>query len=173
MPSTPSIQLSRRGLLAAGSTLLLARPSFSLPEAPGPTPAPSEAAVPDTFPAQPPELVQEVVRVSHFDPARVRELVEKSPALARAAWDWGYGDWESALGAASHVGNREIAEILIAHGARPDLFTAAMLGQLDTVRAFVAASPGIQKTRGPHGITLLAHARAGGEKALPVLRYLE
>ena len=95
------------------------------------------------------------------------------PALARAAWDWGYGDWETALGAASHVGNPEIAEVLLANGAHPTIFSAAMLGQLDVVKLFVAARPGIQRTRGPHGITLLSHAKAGGKAATPVVTYLE
>jgi hypothetical protein len=171
MPIAP---LSRRHLLAAGSTLLLARPSFSVEPA-GAAPAAPAAPSPvhDIFPAEPPELVRETVGVSHFNLARVRELVEARPALARATWDWGFGDFESALGAASHVGNREIAELLIAKGARPDLFSATMLGQLEVVKAWIAASPGIQKILGPHGITLLSHAKAGGERALPVLRYLE
>ena len=79
---------------------------------------------------------------------------------------------ETALGAASHVGNREIAEYLLSKGARPSIFSAAMLGQLDVVKAFVAAQPGVQKTWGPHGITLLAHAEAGGDRAKAVLDYL-
>jgi hypothetical protein len=41
------------------------------------------------------------------------------------------------------------------------------------VKAFVAASPGIQRTLGPHGITLLAHARAGGAAAVEVVRFLD
>src|SRR3954451_11330466 len=73
------------------------------------SPAPA-VAVPETFPSQPPALVREMVSVSHGNIKRVRELVEARPALAKAAWDWGFNDWESALGAASHVGNREIAE---------------------------------------------------------------
>jgi hypothetical protein len=48
-----------------------------------------------------------------------------------------------------------------------------MLGQLDVVKAFVTASPGIQRTLGPHGINLLAHARAGGPAAAEVAKYLE
>lgn len=132
-----------------------------------------DAASLGAFPAQSPELVREMVGVSHGNVARVRELLEQSPALAKAAWDWGFGDWETALGAASHVGNREIAGLLMQHGARPDIFTFAMLGQLDVVRAFVAANPGVQRTHGPHGITLLAHAKAGGEAAFDVRRYLE
>jgi len=47
-----------------------------------------------------------------------------------------------------------------------------MMGQLDAVKAFVAARPGIQKTLGPHGITLMSHAKAGGPDALPVVQYL-
>jgi len=126
----------------------------------------------DTFPSHPPELVREVVTVSHFDFNRMKELVEARPALARAAWDWGFGDWETALGAASHMGNRPIAEYLIAKGARPSLFSAAMLGHLDVVTAFVAAQPGVQRIRGPHSISLLAHARAGGSDAGGVYAFL-
>jgi hypothetical protein len=138
-------------------------------------PADQEAAaasLPASFPTQDPERVRELVRVAHFDLSRVKALVDRQPAMARAAWDWGFGDWESALGAASHMGNRPIAEYLLANGARPDVFTAAMLGHLDVVKACVAAMPGAQRMKGPHGITLLAHARAGGERALPVLSYL-
>jgi hypothetical protein len=114
-----------------------------------------------------------MVGVSHGQVQRVRELLEKRPTLANAAWDWGFGDWETALGAASHVGNREIALLLLASGARPTIFSAAMLGQIEVVRAFVSVSPGVQKTRGPHGIPLLAHARAGGPGAAEVVKYLE
>ena len=133
------------------------------------TPAPVSAA----FPSQDPAVVREVVGVAHFDLEKLKALVEPRPTLAKANWDWGFGDWESALGAASHMGRRDIAEFLLAHGARPNLFSAAMLGQVDVVRAFVAASPGIQRTPGPHGITLLAHAKAGGEAAAAVLAYLQ
>jgi hypothetical protein len=126
-----------------------------------------------TFPSQDPDLVREMVSVAHGNVKRVKELVDRQPTLAGAAWDWGFGDWENALGAASHVGNREIAEYLLAHGARPTIFSAAMLGQLDVVKAFVAAAPGVQRIHGPHGITLLAHAKAGGERANAVVTYLE
>jgi len=126
-----------------------------------------------SFPSQDPDLAREMVAVSHNNAARVRELLGNWPTLANASWDWGYGDWESALGAASHVGNREIAGLLLAAGARPTIFSAAMLGQLDVVKAFVTTSPGIQKTRGPHGLTLLSHARAGGAGAAEVVAYLE
>lgn len=129
-------------------------------------------AIPAGFPAQDPELVQTIVGRSHFDLDAVKDLIADQPELAKASWDWGFGDWESALGAASHTGRREIAEFLIAHGARPNLFTFAMLGKLDAVRAMIEAQPGVQRIPGPHGITLLAHAQAGGEAARDVLAYL-
>ncbi len=113
------------------------------------------------FPAIGDELVLEVVGKSHSDLARVKELVDKRPELARATWDWSFCDWESAIGAASHMGRRDIVQYLIAKGARPTLFTFAMLGELEVVRAAIKASPGIQGNGGPHGISLLQHARIG------------
>ena len=130
-------------------------------------------AAPDWWPSQDPATVQEMVTVAHGDLKRVRELLERQPALANAAVDWGYGDWEDALGAAAHTGRREIAELLLAHGARISIFAAAMLGQLDVVKALVAAHPGIQRTHGPHGIPLLQHAQAGGPQAELVVKFLE
>jgi len=163
--------LSRRALLAAtpvalGGVLLEGAPTLATRPA-------WDEGVPDAYPTQDPEIVREVVGKSHFDLDRVRALVEPRPELARAAWDWGFGDWETALGAASHTGRREIAEYLVEKGARPDLFTFAMLGHVDVVRALVAAQPGIQRLPGPHGITLLAHAQAGGERARETVAFLE
>ena len=54
--------------------------------------SPSRDWVTDQFPTQPPELTREMVTVSHFDLKRVKELVEARPSLARASWDWGFGD---------------------------------------------------------------------------------
>jgi hypothetical protein len=165
--------LSRRSFLLTGSALVspLSTAQTFADTVQGQGPA--EEGIAATFPTQDPELVREVVAVSHGNFKRLRELVDRRPTLSLAAWDWGFGDWETALGAASHVGNREIAEYLLANGARPTLFSAAMLGHVDVVTAFVAAAPGVQRIRGPHGITLLAHAKAGGERAKPVLAYLE
>ncbi len=154
--------MNRRNLLALAATAL-------------PLPALDTASAPviDAFPAHQPELVRELVIVSHFDLKRVKEIVDARPSMARACWDWGFGDWEDGLGAASHTGNRPIAEYLISKGARPTLFSATMLGQMDVVQAFLAAQPGAHRIRGPHGITLLAHAKLGGDPARKVFEYLQ
>ncbi len=170
-----TIAISRRSFVTASpvagvSTLFAIHAAQALQADGGDEPT---ASVYDGFPSQDRALVRETVAVSHGNFGRVRELVEASPALAKANWDWGYGDWESALGAASHTGNRDIAEFLIGHGARPNLFSAAMLGQIDVVKSFVAASPGVQRLHGPHGITLMSHAKDGGEQAAAVVAYLE
>ncbi|MDP1661172.1 MAG: hypothetical protein Q8L55_04575 [Phycisphaerales bacterium] len=125
------------------------------------------------FPRQDAALVQEVVGASHRNEARVRELIDAHPALVNAAWDWGFGDWETPLGAAAHTGRRNIAELLISRGARVDIFAAAMLGWVDAVKGMTALSPGVQRAIGPHGLTLAHHARAGAEQAVAVLKHLE
>ena len=80
------------------------------------------------------------------------------PALINATWDWGGGDWETALGGASHMGNKPIAEYLLAHGARMDVFCATMLGKTEILKAFLADNPKVVALKGPHGIPLVRHA---------------
>ncbi len=121
----------------------------------------------------PDDTVRDFVANAHGDLDYVRRALVEEPALANAAWDWGGGDWESALGAAGHMGRRDIAEVLIAHGARIDVFVAAMLGEVETVRAILAAHPDMRDARGPHTIPLRAHAEAGGEAAKAVLDLLD
>jgi hypothetical protein len=111
------------------------------------------------YPSMNDSMVSGIVGAAHANFDKVKELVTKRPELAGAAWDWGFGDWETALGAASHVGRRDIAELLISHGARPDIFTFTMMGMLKSVQEIIETVPGIQTHNGPHGITLLQHAK--------------
>ncbi len=121
----------------------------------------SSAEIPEHFPNIAPEVISEVVGSSHFDLDRVKTLVDKRPELSRSVWEWRFGDFESAIGAASHVGRRDIAQYLLGKGARPTLFTFAMLGHYQVIKSAVEAAPGIQEVAGPHGISLLDHAFAG------------
>jgi len=111
------------------------------------------------YPSMNDDMVSSIVGASHGNFDKVEELVGLRPELAGAAWDWGFGDWETALGAASHVGRRDIAEFLISNGARPDIFTFTMMGMLKSVQELFETVPGIQSHTGPHGITLLQHAK--------------
>lgn len=119
------------------------------------------------------KLVQEFIGSSHGDFDHVQQLLAQEPALINSCWDWGGGDFETGLGAASHMGRKDIACFLLDHGARLDLFAAAMLGKLDIVKAALTAFPGAIQTPGPHGIPLIAHAKAGGEEARAVLEFLQ
>jgi hypothetical protein len=128
---------------------------------------------PKRYPAIIEEITSEVVGVSHFNLDRLKELVNKRPELARATWDWGFGDWETAIGAASHVGRKDIVEYLISKGARPDIFTFAMLGAYETVKSMIEFMPGLQKTLGPHGISLLQHVKNGNSKSKKSIRLID
>lgn len=163
--------ITRRHLLSLAPVGALAPLAAANPLRSEDPPA-AERVAESLYPSQDPDKVRAIVGASHRDIDRVRALLAESPALAKASWDWGFGDWETALGAASHTGRREIAALLIEHGARPDIFTFAMLGHVDAVRACVLAQPGIQRIHGPHGITLMRHAQAGGEAAEGVVKYL-
>jgi len=118
-------------------------------------------------------LVQEFVGNAHGDLNRVKELLAQQPALINACWDWGGGDFETGLGAAAHMGRRDIAEFLLENGARLDLFAAAMLGNLDIVKAALLTFPAAIDVPGPHGISLISHAKAGGDGAQAVFEYLQ
>ena len=118
-------------------------------------------------------LVQEFVGKSHGDLERVKELLAQEPALINSSWDWGGGDWETGLGAAAHMGRKDIAIFLLENGARLDFFAAAMLGRLEIVKATLEAYPETVNIPGPHGIPLIAHAQAGGNDAIEVYEYLK
>ena len=163
---------SRRSFFGLASGFPALGVSVFATKAWGQSPASPSSFASDVFPAQDPALAREAVGVSHRDLKRVQELVERQPALARASIDWGFGDWEACIDAASHTGNKAIADFLLANGARPTIFSAAMMGQLDVVKAFIAARPGVQRNLGPHGLTLMWHARQGGPDAAAVVQYL-
>ena len=127
----------------------------------------------DAPPQLDPAKVQAFVANAHGDLDVVRSLLEEEPRLVNAAWDWGGGDWETGLGAAAHMGRRQIALYLLEHGARLDLFAAAMLGYFDIVTAILSDFPDMRDALGPHGIPLVEHARVGGADARAVVELLD
>lgn len=171
--------------LSAGFVLGAAADLTAAPDvAPMPRAAPTEAPLDLDYP--PPNfqpgwrrpqlnrrLVADFVVYAHSDPVMTSRLLDKEPALVNAYMDWGGGDWESGLGGASHMGRRDIVNVLLDRGARPDLFCAAMLGLTDTVRTFLTLQPKLIDARGPHGFTLHFHAQVGGAAAEATLAYLQ
>jgi hypothetical protein len=124
-------------------------------------------------PALAPELVKDFVSAGHRDFQKTKDMLAQQPALLNASWDWGGGDWESALEGAGHMGNREIAEYLLAAGARVNVFTVAMLGKIEIVKTTLTAFPDLKTSKGPHGLMLIHHATKGGDQAKEVLEYLK
>jgi hypothetical protein len=172
--------VSRKKFLVSGSVAavgaLLGRGLFAQPGVSSPAPSPSSKDVPD-FPEHDPQIdrarVKRFVVAGHFNLEAVKEMLATEPGLINGAIDWGNGDFETALGGASHMGRRDIAEFLLEHHARMDIFAATMLGKLDIVKAAVAAFPNIVNVLGPHKIPLIAHAQKGGEGAKAVLEFLQ
>jgi hypothetical protein len=83
----------------------------------------------------------------------------------------GGGDFETALGGASHMGRKDIATLLISKGARIDIFTAAMFNKIEIVKPIIETFPDALNCKGPHTITLLMHAEKGDAKE--VIAYLK
>jgi hypothetical protein len=154
--------LMTAGMIAGGAGGL--SPILSQPQPQPPSPSPSQ--IPDRGPRLDLDLVREFVIAGHGNLDRTRELLEQQPALINATWDWGGGDWETALGGASHMGNKPIAEFLLSKGARMDVFAATTLGKIEIVKAFLADDPKVVSLKGPHGIPLIRHAQAGKQEAL-------
>jgi hypothetical protein len=174
--------VSRREFASQGAGAVLVSSADGKPYAAAA--GPSEAAFERDYPApgftpswKKPQinrlLVQDFVIYAHSDPDMTKKLLAREPALISAAMDWGGGDWETGLGGASHMGRRDIVEILLAHGARVDLFCAAMMGLLEAVKAALALEPKLIDAKGPHGFSLHFHAQVGGTESERVLDYLQ
>lgn len=118
-------------------------------------------------------MAQDFVIYAHSDLEMTKKLYEREPNLLNATMDWGNGDWENALGGASHMGRKDIVKFLLSKGARMDLFCAAMMGQLEVVKSMLTLEPALIDARGPHGFNLHFHAQVGQENARPVLDYLQ
>ncbi|MEO6488716.1 MAG: hypothetical protein ABIO04_02155 [Ferruginibacter sp.] len=125
---------------------------------------------PDPLPA---EKVKEFVGAGHNNLEKVKSLLLEFPTLLYSTWDWGGGDFETAIEGAGHVGNKEIANYLIGIGARINLFVLTMLGKTQIVKPCLEAFPAYLNARGPHGFTFLHHAQRGGDDAKELLEYLQ
>ena len=145
--------------LAAGTTLFMPSSLFS-----------QTSPKPDPLPA---EKVKAFVGAGHNDLGKVKSLLAEFPSLLYATWDWGGGDFETALEGAGHVGTKDVANFLIETGARTNLFVLTMLGKTQLVKAWLETYPQYINAKGPHGFSLLHHAQRGGEDAKELVDYLQ
>lgn len=120
-----------------------------------------------------PAVVKEFVTAGHNNLNKVKELLDEYPNLLNCTWDWGGGDFETAIGGAGHMGDVEIANYLIDQGARTNLFVLTMLGKTELVKPVLEAYPSLINAKGPHGLTMLHHAVKGGENARELADYLQ
>ncbi len=116
-----------------------------------------------------PEIIREFVIASHFNLNKVQSMLAERPSLLTVRHPWGENDFEDGLGAASHVGNRSIAEFFLEQGVPLSIFAAAMLGRTSDVAAFIQANPKQANAHGAHGIPILFHASLSGDITLTKL----
>jgi hypothetical protein len=158
-----NLSMTRKKFLALGSFALTA----------GAIPIMAQTTQSDKPPALDKDMVRDFVIAGHGNFDKVKQMLQEHPSLLYATWDWGGGDFETALEGAGHVGNKEIANHLIDAGARTNIFVLTMLGKTAIVKPFLEQFPGFVFAKGPHGLTLLHHAQKGGENAKELLAYLD
>jgi ankyrin repeat protein len=111
------------------------------------------------------ETIKAFVIAGHGNLEKVKSMLEAEPGLLEVKHPWSETDFESALGAASHVGNTQIAMYLLEQGAKLEITTAAMLGDLVAIRNILDADSSLIETNGAHGISLLTHGVISGDPA--------
>jgi len=114
------------------------------------------------------ELVREFVLAGHGNLEKVKAMLAERPELLEEKF---VQNDETALEAASHVGNRAIVEYLLGQGARLNIYTAAMLGMKSQVIAMLRADPDAAKRPGVHGMSALFHAAIGGNTEIADVLY--
>src|SRR4051794_4753510 len=108
------------------------------------------------------ETVNNFVIAAHFDAPRVKAMLAEEPALLNASAPWD----ETAIQAASQMGNREIMEHLLAAGAPQDIFTAAAMGRAGEVERLLSQDPALAHGSGVHSLPIMYFAAVGGNPAI-------
>ncbi len=112
------------------------------------------------------DLITEFVFAAHRSLEETQKILDKYPLLLNCTNQFKKGDFETAVGGASHMGRKDIADFLVSRGARLDIFNYAFLGYDDFIKKWVTDYPNFLNAPGPHGFTLLHHAQVGGHKSL-------
>jgi len=96
------------------------------------------------------------------DKAVVDALLRAEPGLLRFTAPNG----SSVMLLSAYYGHGELAEVFARHGAKPDVFEASALGDLETVRKLVTANPGAVNAFAADGFYPLGLAAFFGHRAI-------
>jgi uncharacterized protein len=109
------------------------------------------------------DQIKEFVIAGHGNLEEVKTMLEADSDLLEVKHPWNETDFESALQAASHVGNAAIAVYLLEKGANLEITTSAMLGDLPAIKRFLDSDSSLIQATGGHGISLLTHGVISGD----------
>jgi uncharacterized protein len=112
------------------------------------------------------DTIKAFVIAGHGNVEKIKTMLEANPDLLEQKHPWSETDFESALQAASHVGNTQIALYLLEKGATLEITTAAMLGDLTAIKTFLNTDSSLIQTNGAHGISLLTHGVISSDPAV-------
>ncbi len=113
-----------------------------------------------------PDQIKEFVLAAHANLDKVKTMLGATPRLLNQR----YPEFdETALEAASHMGQRPIAEYLLTAGAPMTICAAAMLDKIDDVAEFLDKDPALVHAKGAHGIPLIYHAALSGNTEITQL----
>jgi len=97
------------------------------------------------------EIIDQFIGNAHGNFTMVKELYEKYSSMINENATW----FETTIEAAARIGQVEIANYLLEHGAEFDICTAAMLGNLGRIQELLKDEPDLINARGSHAIPLL------------------
>jgi ankyrin repeat protein len=112
------------------------------------------------MPEETTKKLMEAIRAG--DKAAVEALVNAEPELLRITAPNG----SSVFLLAAYFGHPEVAEVFVRHGAKPDVFEASALGDLESVRKLVGADRGLVNAFAPDGFYPLGLAAYFGHRAI-------
>jgi ankyrin repeat protein len=98
--------------------------------------------------------------------AKVKQLLDRDPSLVDAKADGGL----SAVLVAAYYNEPDIAQLLVQHGARLDVFEAAAVGALDRMKELIVAHPDLVNVYAPDGFQPLGLASFFGHT--PIVEFL-
>ena len=94
--------------------------------------------------------------------AKVRTMLQQDPALARTKDANGV----SVIMKAMYYGKKDVVAALLEAGVEPDIFEAAVTGQVDLVSDLIANDPSLANSYSPDGFTPLGFAVFFGQPAV-------